>query len=213
MKFLFGLGNPGAQYGGTRHNAGFDALDYAVARWLNHEAFVLVGAEKRKNFESWEFRCHGASCREPERLHCIKPMTFMNKSGEVVSEWLRYASSELKMESDLWVVHDELDIPIGKFKIDQHSSSAGHNGVQSIIDAIGSSAFVRFRLGIKPLIAPKGSMADFVLKKFTPAERAVMESSTQNVVSAIELALSEGIARAQQKYHQKEKPSEHSLSA
>lgn len=213
MKFLIGLGNPGVQYDGTRHNIGFAAIDAAVARWLNHEAFVLIGAEKRKTFESWEFRSHGISCREPERVYCIKPMTFMNRSGEVVNEWLKYTSSEIKPESDLWVIHDEIDVPLGMCKIDQNKSSAGHNGVQSIIDAIGSSSFVRFRIGIKPEKAPKDPMADLVLKKFMPSERVVMEGSIQNVIEAIEFALAEGIARAQQKYHQKEKPSGHSLSA
>lgn len=213
MKFLIGLGNPGTQYDGTRHNAGFAVLDAAVARWLNHEAFVLIGAEKKKTFESWEFKCQDMSCRDPERVICIKPMTFMNRSGEVVNEWLKYTSSEINPESDLWVIHDELDVPLGTCKIDQNKSSAGHNGVQNIIDVLGNSSFVRFRIGIKPLKPPKEQTADFVLKKFMPAERATMEVSIRNVVEAIELALTEGIARAQQKYHQKEKPSVHSLSA
>ncbi|MEK7648522.1 MAG: aminoacyl-tRNA hydrolase [Patescibacteria group bacterium] len=213
MKFLFGLGNPGTQYNGTRHNAGFAVVDAAVAKWLNHEAFTLVGAEKKKSYESWEFRCHGISCKESERLYCIKPLTYMNKSGDVVSEWLRYAPGEVQPSTDLWVIHDELDILLGKFKIDQNSSSAGHNGVQSIIDVLGTTAFVRFRIGIRLVEAQREPTADFVLKPFTPAERGAMEVCIPQVIDALEISLTEGISRAQQKYHQKEKSSERSLSA
>ncbi len=197
MKYIFGLGNPGKQYEGTRHNIGFASIDHAVVRWLTQDAFTLVGAEKRNTYESWEFRFDGVGCREPERLYCIKPLKFMNCSGDVVSDWLNYAPSNFVAVNDLWIVHDELDVSLGSLKIGVGNSSAGHNGVQSIIDALGSNAFVRFRLGITPMETPEEPIADFVLKRFTPQETEIVEQSLSRTVDALEAGLSRGIAKAQ----------------
>lgn len=218
MKYIFGLGNPGTQYDDTRHNAGFAVVDAAVARWLSHEAFTLVGAEKKKTYESWEFRYHGNSCAESERIYCIKPLTFMNRSGEVVADWMKHAPSDFTPSTDLWIVHDELDIPLGTLKIGAGNSSAGHNGVQSIIDSIGTQSFIRFRVGIYPpekigKQMPKEPVADFVLKRFTPSESEAMEGVVASSVDALQCALGRGIAKAQMEYHGNKKPSESSLSA
>lgn len=213
MKYIFGLGNPGKQYDGTRHNMGFAVIDTIVAKWLNTDTCLLTGAEKKKNYESWEFRYFGATCAEPERVFFIKPLTFMNRSGDVVGDWIRYAPSDFVVQNDLWIVHDELDVPLGCIKIGVGSSSAGHNGVQSIIDALGVNTFVRFRVGIQPHQELKEPLADFVLKSFMPIERETVERSLICTTEAIEIALSKGISRAQMQCHTKEKASGPSLSA
>lgn len=213
MKYIFGLGNPGKQYDDTRHNIGFAVIDTVVAKWLDSDMFTLIGAEKKKTYESWEFRFHGNSCGSAERVYCIKPMTFMNCSGEVVGDWMRHAPSEFTASTDLWIIHDELDIPLGSFKIGTGSSSAGHNGVQSIIDSIGSQSFIRFRIGIQPSNKSDESMADFVLKRFTPSQKVLAESMTVLVTDALQCALAKGIDRAQLDFHTKKKTSGTSLSA
>lgn len=212
MKYIFGLGNPGKQYDGTRHNAGFAVIDAAVTQWLDRDAFTLFGAEKKKTYESWEFRYHGHTCADSEKIYCIKPLTFMNRSGEVVADWLRHTTAEFVQQTDLWVVHDELDIPLGSIKIGMGSSSAGHNGVQSIIDSIGSQQFVRFRVGIASEKNHTEDMADFVLKRFWQQEAELVEKTVSDTVDALEISLAKGIEYAQMQHHSK-KPSGRSLSA
>lgn len=213
MKYIFGLGNPGKQYEETRHNVGFAVIDAAVTRWLDRDAFALIGAEKKKSYESWEFRHYGGSCADAERIYCIKPLTFMNRSGTVVADWVRHAPTEFMPQTDLWIIHDELDVGLGGIKIGSGTSSAGHNGVQSIIDSLGSQQFIRFRIGIYPEKQPPDVLADFVLKRFAQAERAFVEKAVLNAVDSIEFALIKGIAQAQTRYHAQKKPSGRSLSA
>lgn len=213
MKYIFGLGNPGKQYENTRHNIGFASIDYVVTRWLSHQDFVLIGAEKKGSYESWEFRHDTNSCVDPERVYCIKPLTFMNRSGDVVGDWVKYAQSDFVVHNDVWIVHDELDVSFGNVKIGTGGSSAGHNGVQSIIEVLGLNTFVRFRIGIQPDQPPKESMADFVLTRFTPSENAVVEQLLPRVSDALEAALSKGIAKAQMLFHTNKKTSDDSLSA
>ena len=213
MKYIFGLGNPGTQHDGTRHTIGFAVIDALVSRWLDHESFTLFGAEKKKTYEAWEFRYHSLSCADAERIYCIKPLTFMNRSGEIVGDWVKYAPSDFGIQTDLWIIHDELDLPLGSIKIGMGSSSAGHNGVQSIIDALDSNAWTRFRVGIYPLRAPSEPIADFVLKRFTPSERILVETSLARTRDAVEYTLSYGIAKAQTNYNAKQNASNPSLSA
>jgi len=133
MKLIAGLGNPGAEYANTKHNVGFMLID-ALAEHLNASAW-------KEDFSSSvaEARIGG------EKIFLVKPLTYMNNSGEAIGPMLSYykLSSE-----DLIVVHDDMDIPVGTVRIRKKGSSGGHNGIKSILSHVDSEAFARVRIGI-----------------------------------------------------------------
>lgn len=140
MILIVGLGNPGKKYKNTPHNIGFRVIDA-----LKKTLFPRM---------SWKKRFEGGFLRvevEGEEVLFFKPFTYMNRSGLAVRNAL--AAFSLGPES-LWIVHDEYDLPFGVLKVDVSRSSAGHKGVQSIIDALGTNRFWRFRVGVKPEVLP-----------------------------------------------------------
>ena len=152
MKLIVGLGNPGAKYQNTRHNFGFMALDLLGKKLgLTWRDSSKLKAEVAKN----------------ANYVLAKPTTFMNQSGFAVSALLKFYKLSL---DDLIVLHDELDIDFGKWKLSSDSRAAGHNGVQSIIDQLGSKKFARFRLGIRSDLSRETDGEKFVLEKFSPEE-------------------------------------------
>ncbi len=173
MKLIIGLGNPGTQYEHTRHNAGFLCADWLREEW-KCAPFVL-----NKKMSS---AVSGGSL-ENEKVLIVKPQTFMNNSGEAVRAlWQFYKLAP----SDIAVIHDDLDIAWGKFKVSDASRSGGHLGVQSIIDALGTQNFPRVRIGIgRPASLPNlDEQADtannyvspeaFVLQNFSSEELATL---------------------------------------
>jgi len=170
MNIIVGLGNPGEKYNNTRHNIGFTMVD-ELARQKN-----LVWKENKK---------YKALTAEGNDLILVKPLTFMNKSGETVSAILRYykliprSIFGTKKDSDLsnclTIIHDELDLPLGKYKLSVNSSSAGHNGVQSIIDYLKTKNFKRLRIGISNEIKQQIKAENFVLQKFNDEEKNVVK--------------------------------------
>jgi PTH1 family peptidyl-tRNA hydrolase len=182
---IVGLGNPEAEYADTRHNMGFACV---------HELARRLGVEiNRKRWQS----LIGHS--ESRGVWLVLPQTYMNLSGQAVAKALR----DLGLSpQNLWVVHDELDLPMCRMRIRRGGSGAGHNGVLSIIGALGTPDFVRFRVGIgKP--ARKGSPAGrhYVLGRFTRAEAAQLPKIVDGVASAMELALEAGVERAMDKFN------------
>jgi PTH1 family peptidyl-tRNA hydrolase len=182
---IVGLGNPEAEYADTRHNLGFACV---------HELARRLGVEvNRKRWQS----LIGHS--EARGVWLVLPQTYMNLSGQPVAKALR----DLNLSPHhLWVVHDELDLPMCRMRIRRGGSGAGHNGVLSIISALGTPDFVRFRVGIgKP--ARKGSPAGrhYVLGRFTKAEAAQLPNIVDGVASAMELALEAGVERAMDKFN------------
>jgi peptidyl-tRNA hydrolase, PTH1 family len=170
QKIIVGLGNPGSKYEKTRHNAGFMAVDYLAEK---------LGAVWQLN------KKFNAFCAEADGLILTKPQTFMNCSGEPVYKILNYyklldktAGLIRKKDQDLsevlTVVHDDLDIELGKFKISIDSRSAGHNGVQSIIDRLKTKKFTRVRLGIKAEKVSVIGAEKFVLQKFIAEENKII---------------------------------------
>lgn len=162
MKLLVGLGNAEAQYDGTRHNIGFAFAD-AFAR---SEKSEFVFEKKYLSFVATvEFL--------EAKAILAKPTTFVNKSGEAVRKLKLYAKAKVE---DIVIIHDDLDIDFGSYKVSFDRSSAGHRGVQSVIDHLKTSAFWRVRLGIanSRLASARrnGTVAHFVLGSFSPAERA-----------------------------------------
>lgn len=197
MKFIIGLGNPGATYDKTRHNVGFYIVDRAVDQWLNHESFSLVGSERKKTHESWEFLYHRDCCSAPERVLLLKPMTFMNRSGDAVREALAHAPQS-NPSKELLVIHDDLDLTLGRCKLDVNASSAGHHGVQHIIERQGTKEFMRLRIGIMGEAIQGIAGADAVLQKFKPQEWVVMETLSLRLIDGIECLMKNGFAAAQQ---------------
>ena len=182
---IVGLGNPESEYADTRHNLGFACL---------HELAKRLGVEVvRKRWQSL------VGHSEARRVWLVLPQTYMNLSGPPVAKALR----DLSLTSQrLWVVHDELDLPMCRMRIRLGGSGAGHNGVLSIISALGTPDFVRFRVGIgKP--TRKGSPAGrhYVLGRFTKNEAARLPNIVDGVADALELALEAGVERAMEKYN------------
>lgn len=163
MILVAGLGNPGKKYAKTRHNVGFGVID-ALQKSLD-------------------------SVRNKDVI-LLKPESFMNNSGKTILETLAYYKISTE---NLIVIHDEIDLPFGEIKISKDSSSAGHKGVQSIIDELKTKNFTRIRIGIKPLLIRHGSKKkaqDLVLKKFTTKEEKELEGITKRAIEKINALLS-----------------------
>jgi len=184
-RLIVGLGNPDSDYADTRHNLGF-----ACVRELAKRMGVKID---RKRWQSL------VGHSESRGVWFVLPQTYMNLSGQAVAKALR----DTNLSPDqLWVVHDELDLPLCRMRIRRGGSGAGHNGVLSIISALGTPDFVRFRVGIgKP--ARKGSLAGrgYVLGRFTKAEAERVPQIADGVATALEVALDAGIEKAMERFN------------
>lgn len=180
MKLIVGLGNPGDTYERTWHNAGFIALD-ALALTLAADAFMV-----QKKFNAAIAKATAAK----EKIILAKPQTFMNNSGQAVSGLLRFYRLE---PTDLWVFHDDIDLPLGKIRISIDASAGGHRGIQSIIDALGSQQFTRFRIGIQPKVPRLIPTERYVLQKINRAARVMLDAAIEQTVAAANLALTKDI--------------------
>jgi len=197
MKVIVGLGNPGKKFKKTRHNLGFMVVESLKSKF--------------KNFSNWKkSRKFLSEISEgkinEERVILVKPQTFMNNSGKAVKPLIRnflLNKAMAELSSHLFVIHDDIDIPIGKFKISIGRGSAGHKGVQSIIDEIGTKNFVRFRIGIETANNKATSnRKDFVLQKFSKKEEKVLKEVIKKTVEAIEIAIAEGLGKAMSEFNQ-----------
>jgi PTH1 family peptidyl-tRNA hydrolase len=179
---VVGLGNPGPQYAATRHNLGFMVIDRLGER--------AGGVAFRSKF-------HGeyAEARLPAgSMTLLKPLTYMNDSGRSVQAALAFFKVPA---SELLVVHDELDLPFGEVRLKQGGGEAGHRGLKSISQRLGTPEYGRLRLGIgKPKGGFQGDGADFVLDGFRPAEKAELGSVVERAADAVELVAKHGFAAA-----------------
>jgi PTH1 family peptidyl-tRNA hydrolase len=189
VKLIVGLGNPGIEYQFTPHNLGFLVVDRVASE---------RGVEIRNR------QCRALTARiqvgdEPVLL--AKPETYMNLSGVSVRELV--AEYEAKPESDLIVVQDELDFPLGTLRIHTRRSSAGHNGIESIIGALGTQDFLRIRIGV----APERKVQDgekYLLAPFRKAELAVVDGMLDLAGEAVKAILTEGAAAAMNRFNRKD---------
>lgn len=173
MKFIFGLGNPGAKYAHTKHNIGFMVVD-ALARELNEEF-------NQTDFNSYFFSTHIGG----EKILVVKPQTFMNLSGEAVIDFMNYYQGELE---NLLVIYDDMDMPMGKIRLRKQGSAGGHNGLKNIIHHLGVKEFNRLKIGIgRP--KKEQSVISYVLSRFTEAEGEMVEGAVRLSVAAIEFWL------------------------
>ncbi|HWB91080.1 MAG TPA: aminoacyl-tRNA hydrolase [Puia sp.] len=187
-KYLIaGLGNIGADYAGTRHNIGFDVLD-ALAASLNGHFGIERLAEKV------ELKWHG------QILVCIKPTTYMNESGRAVKYWM---DREKIAAGNILVVLDDLALPLSKLRLRPGGSDAGHNGLRSIQESLGTDAWPRLRLGIGNDF-PRGRQVDFVLGKWSASELPVVRAKVQKSVEVIESFATIGIERTMSQYNKLE---------
>jgi PTH1 family peptidyl-tRNA hydrolase len=172
MKLIIGLGNPGQKYENTRHNLGFIFLDKLRAQWFLPE-FKL---EKKFDAEISQGELNSG------KIILAKPQNFMNLSGEAVKKIMTFY--KLTPE-EILIIHDDIDILLGKYKLATDSSSAGHNGVQNIIDQLGTKKFARLRIGIKSDTADEEKnqleISDFVLGKLSPEEIEKI-TATENII-------------------------------
>jgi PTH1 family peptidyl-tRNA hydrolase len=182
---IVGLGNPESEYADTRHNLGFACVRALAKR--------LAVKPDRKRWGSL------VGHSEARGVWLVLPQTYMNLSGQAVAK----AARDIRVPAQqVWVVYDELDLPLCRMRIRRGGSGAGHNGVLSIISSLGTPDFVRFRVGIgKP--ARKGSQSGrhYVLGRFTKAESERIPSIVDGVAGALELALEAGVERAMDLYN------------
>ncbi len=184
-RLIVGLGNPESEYADTRHNLGFSCV-----RELARRLDVPI---ERKRWQSLVGRS------EARGVWFVLPQTYMNLSGQAVARALKDTGLE---PSQAWVVYDELDLPMCRMRIRREGSTAGHNGVRSIVESLGRDDFVRFRVGVgKP--GGKGSSAGIrhVLGRFTKTEAERLPRVIGGVADALELALDAGIERAMDRYN------------
>lgn len=165
MKIIAGLGNPGDKYKNTRHNAGFLAIDYL----LGFDEFMA--ARPSKDFKSELFTLELSG----QKIVLMKPQTYMNDSGRALCVFCNFYKIDLS--KDLLVLHDDADLPLGAIRLTTSSSSAGQNGVQSIINELGTQDFNRIRIGIETRSSRLEIPTDtFVLQDFTEAEQKLFSA-------------------------------------
>ncbi len=177
---IAGLGNPGPQYEHTRHNIGLEA----VLQWGESLGVSLGDRRFRSKHALAEYR--------GRQIVLLCPLTFMNLSGEAVRDCLRHYGLAL---DKLLVIHDDLDLPLGRVKIVGHGGAGGHKGVSSIIDCLGSSTFSRVKIGIGRPCRGK-SVEDYVLSAFYETEKELVNDVLRMAVEASELFVLEGVETA-----------------
>jgi len=206
MILIIGLGNPGRKFEKTRHNLGFQIIDEFQKK--NRKVYNFSDFKFGKKFlaliSKGEFN--------GEKIILAKPQTFMNESGKSVkiltNHFLSIRNNSAmarisRMFKNLWVIHDDIDLPIGKIKIVKNRGAAGHKGVQSIIDELKTKNFFRFRIGIKPTTNYKlqTTIEKFVLQKFNKEEEKILKGVIKRTCQAIEIALKEGVEKTMSKYN------------
>lgn len=188
MKLIIGLGNPGKQYEHTRHNIGFDCIDALAKKW-------------DAPLNQMKFNGMYASVHRPEgKVILLKPLTYMNLSGESVRPLMDYFDIALE---DIIVIYDDLDLETGKLRLRQKGSAGGHNGIKSLIQHLGTQEFNRIRVGISR--PPSGmKVADYVLAKFSKEDAATIEKAVEKTVAAVEASLSKKFLDVMSEFNSKE---------
>lgn len=182
---IVGLGNPGLQYERTRHNLGFMLIDR-----LAREAQTQIKREECRALV-------GRAEIERQRVELVKPLTFMNLSGEAINCLLKKSD---RSADKLIIVADDLALPIGTMRLRPKGSGGGHNGLKSIIDCLRTNEFIRLRIGIQPE-HPISNTKNFVLESFSKSETETIEKILEKSAEAIRAVVSDGIEKAMAKYN------------
>jgi len=184
MQLIIGLGNPGKAYKNTRHNMGFLVVD-AYARELGFPSF-----SKQPN-------CSAEYTHTPE-IRLAKPTTFMNESGIAVQKLVSYFHIDT---ANMLIIHDELDLPFGEMRLQFDRGSAGHNGVTSVTQHLGTSKFWRLRIGIAPEACDNMNPENFVVSCFTPEEKKKLPDIISRAVAALHMIATDGTDKTIQFLH------------
>ena len=186
MYVITGLGNPTLKYSKTRHNVGFDTIDVLAKKYG-----IKV---KKKQFKALT----GEGFIGGEKVILVKPMTYMNNSGEAVSEIVKYYKIDPDME--LIIISDDLNLDVGVLRIRAKGSAGGHNGLKSIIKCVGTESFDRVRIGVGKV--PVGTdVITHVLTRFSRADRAIVKESFEVAADAIVSIISDGIDKTMSKFN------------
>ena len=195
MKLIVGLGNPGSGYSGNRHNLGYMCLNYIAKKYK-------IKFDKKQG----QARI-GAGDIDGEPVTLARSQTYMNESGRAVTSLVKKYKLSL---DDLIVIHDDLDLPVGRIRIRRCGSAAGHRGVKSIIAELGNPDFIRIRVGIgrpeaigrgNELPTPEEAVIGYVLSDFPRGEKRIIDETIPKVSEAIESLLTEGLTAAMNKYN------------
>lgn len=190
MFLIAGLGNPGRQYEKTRHNMGFDTIDELIDRHRIPQGGIAHKA------------MYGKGMIAGEKVLAVKPLTYMNLSGESLRECVNYY--KLDPETQMIVIYDEIDLEPGQIRIRKKGSAGGHNGIKSIIAQLGTQNFYRIKVGVGA--KPKGwDLADYVLGRFSSDERIAVDKAIEEAADAVEMILKDGIEAAMNHYNRKNK--------
>ena len=189
MKLVAGLGNPGREYAGTRHNVGFEVMDLLA----------------RRHHLPWPAKLDGSSVearwRRPDAdVLLVKPLTYMNLSGRAISELARFYKIDLP---DVLVVADDVNLPLGRLRARASGTEGGHNGLRSIAESLGTIDYARLRIGVGRGDLRR-DLADHVLARFEPDEQAGMEDAIARAADAVEVWISDGLARVMNTFNRAE---------
>lgn len=185
MKLLVGIGNPGEEYAGTRHNVGFDVVDRVAAR-------NRCALDRDRRLGARVGRCRIGS----DEVVLLEPLSYVNLSGPVVA---RVCREQEMAPASVLVVSDDYHLALGAIRVRESGSAGGHNGLKSVIGALGTDAFCRLRVGIGE--APPGDAAEFVLTRFRPSERAVIDEALERAVDCAETWARFGSAAAMNRFN------------
>ena len=186
---IVGLGNPGRKYDGTRHNAGFDVIDELVDR---------LGAGGPVHFGKSMI---GKGVIGGQKVILVKPLTYMNLSGEAVREICSFY--KVDHHDHLLVISDDVDLPVGHLRIRKKGSAGGHNGLKNIIQHMGDDEFTRIRIGVGGKPAPGADLSNHVLGHFAGEDKAIVEQAFEKAADAVVCALDQGPDKAMNLYNTK----------
>ena len=189
MKLIVGLGNPGTEYAGTRHNVGFEVIDLLARR---HGIAV-----SKRNFKA----VYGEGTIAGEKVLLVRPMTYMNLSGEAVAALARFYKIET---SDMVLISDDVALPVGRLRLRLKGSAGGHNGLDNIFRLLGTQEIPRVRVGVGA--SKPGDLIGHVLSKFRKEELEIVAEAQERAVGAIESAIREGFETAMNRFNLSEKP-------
>ena len=181
MYLIVGLGNPGNQYAGTRHNIGFDAVDYIASQYQ-----IPINKVKHK-------AVIGQGMIQGHKVILAKPQTYMNLSGESIRDIKSWYNIAL---DNIVVIYDDISLPAGKIRIRGKGTAGGHNGIKSMTYQLKSENFIRIKIGVGQPEHEEYELADYVLSQFNQEEKVLMKNAVQNTADAVTMILQAGTNRA-----------------
>ncbi|HIZ21385.1 MAG TPA: aminoacyl-tRNA hydrolase [Candidatus Blautia faecigallinarum] len=192
MFLIAGLGNPGKKYEGTRHNMGFDVIDYLIEKYSVPQSGVKFNA------------MYGKDVIGGDKVILMKPLSFMNLSGGPVRDMVNFF--KIDPERELIVVYDDIDLEPGQIRIREKGSAGGHNGIKDIIRQLGTDKFMRVKVGVGAKPDKNWDLADHVLGRFADSDRKLVDEAIKRAGDAVEMMIADGVQAAMNQYNRKQVP-------